>query len=136
MKHRAIYTSYVCAYLFFFLCLSILCVFWHKCHVPSFLLCLADCFVPCGLACIPSVNYQEQKNRRWCFGSIAPDNLGFGRSWRNYLLTLQRLQPSPQHFVIRHLKQFLGVLKHDSSSLPGLHISVNDPKVWSHPEKD
>lgn len=45
--------------------LSILCVFYVrsmcKCHVPSFFLHFANCFVPCGLACIPQVNHQKQK---------------------------------------------------------------------------
>lgn len=120
------------------MCLSIACVFSVHVQMPCAIFTSMSCRLFCSLwfgLHSPS-KLPGTRSRRRCFGSIAPDNLGFGRSWRNYLLTLQCLQPSPGHFVIRHLKQFLGALKHDSSSLPGLHISVNDPKVWFHSEKD
>lgn len=64
VKHRAIYTSNVCASLS---CVCFVCV--YKGRVPSFLLCLADWFVPCGLACIPPVNYQEQETEDGVLGA-------------------------------------------------------------------
>lgn len=118
------------------MCLSITCVFCVHVQMPCAIFPSMSCRLFCSLwfgLCSPS-RLPGTRSRRRCLGSIAPDNLGFGRSWRNYLLTLQCLQPSPGHFVIRHLKQFLGALKHDSSSLTqkyGLTLRRIKPStVW------